>query len=715
MKQKEKNITRSWFEKAVTGESLMRLADYDKFRHEVEIAAMGNPYPFKEWFTDGDRAYITLNSDSPTELSNDDNEIISILEENGYQTTPEDYVSGYTVGRSGKRFRIGKILDKVIEVSLERELDHIYRSTVDMMENGYDAEMARQSIKEREESIRGYYEDVKRNFMNSSSRTGSGNRLLVVISQNPHDIASMSTDRGWTSCTDLEHGSNRDTVFCEVAHGSLVAYVIRPNDKDIENPLARIHIKRFVNKAGDSYAIPERVSYGAEVDGFYETVSRWINERQGSMPVGLYRRVGGHYSDTLDKDIFHLPDDKQELEKIALNGVEDGDQFVVWRVTLEYGLEDFFIPEDDYGYGYGDDQFGYDGLSKDFDTVEEAKNFIDGLYYDDDWRDEIGEDMPEWLETDDDGNWVEQPFHITKVNLKNQHEIRGEAAKKLIDEYGIEAASDEVIMIRKKYHAESKAFNREIFFAGRGHLLTEDEKSNMVADENYLPALANEILEEKDQSERSRMTNEYNSLVVENLDYIIEAPEEAARSSYNPSVVGRQVNLRAFYEKTISGLTKLYSSRNPIPHQIVMKMIELCNEMVKSTSPVIVGDQEYRNFPDKIRGITIDTLRKTEADTPPVISWYKSMVADWRPEWEIMRENGGVYSSYGQISVFNLGYGIGSLGKDNGSEFIPFIRKRMEEAAEFYRNLEDETEKNYVKMCYDAYSVVLNTISGKTF
>ena len=93
---------------------------------------------------------------------------------------------------------------------------------------------------------------------------------MIVISQDPHDVAQMSTGRQWTSCMDLggegrEPGSHHEDIFCEVQKGGLVAYLIRAEDGAIADPLARIHIRRFDNRAGQSVAVPEQSVYGNEI------------------------------------------------------------------------------------------------------------------------------------------------------------------------------------------------------------------------------------------------------------------------------------------------------------------------------------------------------------------------------------------------------------------------------------------------------------------
>ena len=107
--------------------------------------------------------------------------------------------------------------------------------------------------------------------------------LMVVISRHPYDIAGSDTDRDWTNCMtigtdksnrltslmdeleiakkkgdekridDLErkihgykqNGVNVKYLIHEVKEGSLISYLIKASDKNIESPLAVLNIKPF--------------------------------------------------------------------------------------------------------------------------------------------------------------------------------------------------------------------------------------------------------------------------------------------------------------------------------------------------------------------------------------------------------------------------------------------------------------------------------------
>lgn len=59
-------------------------------------------------------------------------------------------------------------------------------------------------------------------------------------------LLGMSTDRSWTSCMELDSGAYKQTPLKQVKYGGMCAYLIKSDDKDIKEPIARIAIKRLV-------------------------------------------------------------------------------------------------------------------------------------------------------------------------------------------------------------------------------------------------------------------------------------------------------------------------------------------------------------------------------------------------------------------------------------------------------------------------------------
>jgi hypothetical protein len=131
----------------------------------------------------------------------------------------------------------------------------------------------------------------------------SSDKLSIVFSHNPRDIATMSTNRGWTSCADLAKGGPAaEQLHEKVQAGGMVAYLINSNDKNIERPIARIAIRRFLSISDGSFILlPEWTCYGAKVDEFEDTVEAILNksnEQTSKDTLGIFKDAEGGYSDT---------------------------------------------------------------------------------------------------------------------------------------------------------------------------------------------------------------------------------------------------------------------------------------------------------------------------------------------------------------------------------------------------------------------------------
>lgn len=90
-------------------------------------------------------------------------------------------------------------------------------------------------------------------------------KLMIVLSNHAYDIAGMSADRKWTSCMDAIKGSNRHWIKEDIKWGTVVAYLIEENDKNINNPLGRILIKPYFDEDGAVVYFPEPTVYSPYV------------------------------------------------------------------------------------------------------------------------------------------------------------------------------------------------------------------------------------------------------------------------------------------------------------------------------------------------------------------------------------------------------------------------------------------------------------------
>lgn len=156
----------------------------------------------------------------------------------------------------------------------------------------------------------------------SATRSHSG--FQVVISRHPHDVAGMSTDRGWTSCMDMYNGINTHYLKHDIQHGTHVAYLTHAGDDDIKNPIARIALKPWQTAGKDPHTIllPENKTYGTSNEAFNYTVKNWAEENFPPRIGEEYEKNPKVYNDdgsrrrVISKDFKHI----ERLNQMAERG-----------------------------------------------------------------------------------------------------------------------------------------------------------------------------------------------------------------------------------------------------------------------------------------------------------------------------------------------------------------------------------------------------------
>ena len=159
---------------------------------------------------------------------------------------------------------------------------------------------------------------LMKNFTDDPERKkGNNDDLMVCISRHPYDIAGSDTDRNWTNCMTMglhdnhgriqklkqqlkeledkgedekkikelkdkiknykEKGENVKYLKHEVHEGSLISYLIKKDDRNINNPLSVLNIKPYND---DKEIILKSCAreYGVKNDDFKFTVNKWLEE-----------------------------------------------------------------------------------------------------------------------------------------------------------------------------------------------------------------------------------------------------------------------------------------------------------------------------------------------------------------------------------------------------------------------------------------------------
>lgn len=128
-------------------------------------------------------------------------------------------------------------------------------------------------------------------------RAKSDSSMKVIISRHHHDVAGMSTNRGWTSCMNMDGGSNKEYLKHDLFHGTHVAYLVHNHDDEVKNPVARIALKPFISENGHKILRPESRAYGTAGDSFHSTVREW-SEKHFPTVDDVYQKHKDLYDDS---------------------------------------------------------------------------------------------------------------------------------------------------------------------------------------------------------------------------------------------------------------------------------------------------------------------------------------------------------------------------------------------------------------------------------
>ena len=154
----------------------------------------------------------------------------------------------------------------------------------------------------------GASKDLMDKFNNDPKRAASNSgKLGVVISRHPHDVAGMSTDKGWRSCMKMgKTGNKKDDdaglyshyLKHDVKQGTHVAYLVHEHDKEAKQPLARIALKPFESEdKKDTILRPENKTYGTSDNAFGHTVKKWAETNFPAKEGNIYRKNTKLYDD----------------------------------------------------------------------------------------------------------------------------------------------------------------------------------------------------------------------------------------------------------------------------------------------------------------------------------------------------------------------------------------------------------------------------------
>ena len=350
---------------------------FNRERYSDIFKKLGDQYSHDKNYN---RIYIPLQSDEQKgPISNTQNEVTSFLEENGYKVI--DYIKGTAkYGDSKNVTSIGKILGKlkagqlmnsfVSDESRKALTSNISDLMIVISRHPYDiagADTDRNwtncmtmghSDSQRVQKLKDELKDLKYKFkiaeLEMSNQPGikktnpeddysyeytdefMGSSLYKLIKK----IASVENEileRG-------EEGQNVKYLLNDVKEGSLISYLIKKNDKNIQNPISVLNIKPYVNQFNKSefILISDNRMYGQGRPEFKSTVDYILYEVNG-LKYGLFCLKDGIYSDdTKTVRLITTPEQENDFETIYPNIIPSIKHNLHQYISREY---DFLLQD----------------------------------------------------------------------------------------------------------------------------------------------------------------------------------------------------------------------------------------------------------------------------------------------------------------------------------------------------------------------------------
>ena len=218
------------------------------------------------------------------------NELDKIFGNNKYRLY-YDLETGKQITPTRKETKIKfdiEIVDK-LKNNIEKILKNLNYTLIDIDKNIAKNDKTKQLIKITKVLTDTDYSIVKQynEYLGSLTKKYNGdNKLCVVISRHSHDIASMSSKPNISSCEDLRYYTdikqtaidNDDigegygvTVWTAIIDGSLIFYLIKEGDWNINDPISRV-IGNTACEFGNSHHF-----YGSFNNKFKNFVSEWMS------------------------------------------------------------------------------------------------------------------------------------------------------------------------------------------------------------------------------------------------------------------------------------------------------------------------------------------------------------------------------------------------------------------------------------------------------
>lgn len=193
-------------------------------------------------------------------------------------------------------------------------------------------------------------EELKNAFAHSDKRMKDKN-LQLVISRNPEDIGGMSTGVGWVSCQtlpayrgDCSVSEYHRHIVHDFQHKTLAVFVTPKGDDNIESPISRTLLKRFINESKTHSVFRTTGNFHGSGNAALQTVQNFCEKNYPFTSDEKYKLALGLYPE--GKKEFSVNDSKENgITQIVKKHIKDNSHFTpnVFGGNFEDRFENYKI------------------------------------------------------------------------------------------------------------------------------------------------------------------------------------------------------------------------------------------------------------------------------------------------------------------------------------------------------------------------------------
>ena len=252
------------------------------------------------------KSTVIVNFDgSQTPLKDIDYKMVEALRKLDYEVNEDSYKTGM-VFKKGKQIPILDVLNtKATKVRGYEKLKDQYEKTKNehiKKELDFYDHLIKMDILDPTQKI-----DVRKLSIYDNKKS------KIVFTYNHRAIASQSTKVGWSSCMNLDAGSNYGYMGKGASSGEFVAFLAKAGDEyTLESPTARVLFKPYFGKNTKDVIWRADKTYGT-ASGFREyaqhVIDKYIRAKQDT-----YKINPNSYNDDLPSEHIHITDIDKALD-----------------------------------------------------------------------------------------------------------------------------------------------------------------------------------------------------------------------------------------------------------------------------------------------------------------------------------------------------------------------------------------------------------------